>query len=187
MKMFLSAHAKVLKALRVPWYIPQWLGGVGLPSGPWGEPSELDRRIAHRILLNWKKEKPKEIRHRQVPWRVWELAEKRLPRPRYTTQKSVFTEQYSQTVALKCIDLLFDPKIKLEDLKENLSPSGIKKHLRHNQKLWTPRKEALPRPLTDGELEYRQLYPNWVMGEDKTKLGGQALAKKREELYKTLD
>lgn len=185
MKLFLRAHEKVLKTLRVPWYIPQWLGGVGLPSGPWGEPSELDRRIAHRILLQWKKERPIEIRHRQVPWKVWEMAQKRLRPPKYFSQKTSFTEEYQHAVAMKCIDLLFDPHVKLGDLKSDIKAVGIKKQLRHNQKLWTPRSETLPRPLTDGELAFQNRYANWVLG-DEINLG-EPQTKLRDKLYKTLD
>jgi hypothetical protein len=75
MKRFIKHHRKLLeKAKGLPWFIPTWLGGWGLPSGSWGEPSELDRRLARSILFNWKLRRPIEITRQDQQWQTWEGA-----------------------------------------------------------------------------------------------------------------
>lgn len=161
MKMFLNKHRKFLSSLNLPWYIPQWLGGLGLPTGPWGGPSDLDRRIAHHILLNWKNRRPQHVKYHERPWRIWEIASKLLPEPVYTERKGAWTEEYNHTVARKCVDLLFDGRISLKQLKVESEEVTPWRALRHNARLWVPPKKALPSPLSDEELQYIQLYPNW--------------------------
>jgi len=187
MKVFLRHHRKFLDEARVPWYIPTWLGGLGLPAGEWGGPSDLDRRIAHRILRNWKTERPQHIKYHEAPWKIWQIASERMKPPVYTDIKGQWTQEYDHAIASKCIDLLFDKSIKLEDLRveEELRPPW--KALRHNANLWKPRRERLPSPLTDAQLTFLPLYPNWKFDYRFLELGQSIQAREIQDLQAGLD
>lgn len=108
-KKFIYYNHDNLKKFNVPWYIPEWLGGLGLPplrkpcdcshsadsvefdlfSNPaplqdccFDEtyaPSKKDRQRAAAILLNWKRERPCPIP--QAPtWTVHQYVMQRLPK-----------------------------------------------------------------------------------------------------------
>lgn len=160
MEIFIQKHRELLTKSRLPWYIPEWLGGIGLPRGPWGENSELDLRLAHKILLNWAKERPIPISHQETPWQIWQIAQKGLPEPVFTTERNSDVEYYRQVVGIKCIDLLFDSNINLEDLLHEVKSNKTSKAIKHNSKLWIP-KGRLPKPLTQGQIEFRPRYANW--------------------------
>jgi len=162
MKTFINYHRDVLDKTRLPWFIPEWLGGVGLPIGKWGEPSDLDLRIARRIILNWKTQRPIPLSHKDVTWKTWLMAQERLPEPLYTTTKGPHTEAYTRAVALKCVDLLFDSKVELNDLFSGIQEgTRVHKAISHNAKLWKV-EGGLPQPLNLTDLEFSALYPNWV-------------------------
>jgi len=163
MRMFIKHHKPLLDRMRLPWYIPEWLGGVGLPIGPWSKGiSELDLRIAHRILLNWKKERPIPLSHQETPWKSWLLATSLLPEPYYVLEKDQSTAFYTETVATKCIDFLFDSNINIEKI-HNVIQGEVEgaKAIKRNAKLWLPRAEALPAPLTIEEIMFQSRYPTW--------------------------
>jgi hypothetical protein len=160
MKLFLKHNQSDLQSIQIPYYIPEWLGGFGLPIGSWGGPSELDLRLAHKILLNWRKERPFPTNHSGMPWRIRQIAEQSLPEPIFNTKKGKSTELFDKIVGLKCIDLLFDSEIGLEDLINN-SQENIPRMLIKNQKLWYPR-GALPSPLTIEQLDFRARYPGYA-------------------------
>jgi len=160
MKVFINKHRETLEKTRLPWYMPLWLGGVGLPAGPWGGNSELDRRVASRILFNWKKERPIPINREELPWKTWLKAEAALPPPVFSKTKNEHTEAYSNAVSKKCIDLLFDSEVHLSDLHEELQAKGSRA-IAHNAKLWKPEKGIGPE-LPEDKLKFQAKYPNWV-------------------------
>jgi len=165
MENFIKYNKEVLQMYtdrHIPWYAPEWIGGVGLPSGKWGQVSELDLRLARRIKLNWKKERPVSLAHQGNSWRTWQLAERRMLPPLYTNKKSEFTEEYNRIAGIECINLLFDSDIRIHDLFVEVKKGGINKALNHNGKLWTPPKAGLPKPLELNELTFLPLYPNYV-------------------------
>jgi len=166
MKEFIQAHKKplqVMSKMHIPWYIPEWLGGVGLPSGPWGQPSELDMRLAREIILNWKIRRPVSLAHQGMQWKTWQLAEKRMPEPYYTNQKTSATETYNHMVGVQCINLLFDSNVRMTDMFDGLGMGGgVSKALKKNSALWTPGKRSLPAPLKAEDVLFRPLYPNYV-------------------------
>jgi Icc-related predicted phosphoesterase len=85
---------------------------------------------------------------------------------------------------LNTIDLIFDSDLKLENLlvqqkdKEKFDKKGKKKRkkdinyevsrmkLRHNEKLWLPKKVALPEPLHEDKLEFRKKYETWTTAQE---------------------
>jgi hypothetical protein len=53
-KLFIERNRVALDSFKVPWYLPQWLGGLGLvrPSG-WDD--NFDRMVSHSIMISMKK------------------------------------------------------------------------------------------------------------------------------------
>jgi len=158
MSEFLNVHRNMLNIPRIPWFVPEWLGGFGIPSGDWGEPSELDRRQARAILLEWKKRRPIALGRPGAAWHVWELAERRMPKPHYSEVKGPLTELYDSLVGKHVVNLLFDSRLQLNDLRKEVTATRVGKALRHNSKIWTPKAGALPQPMSDTEMQFRRQY-----------------------------
>jgi hypothetical protein len=173
MRFFIKFHRdKVLAKARLPWYIPEWLGGFGLPTGEWGQPSNLDKRIARRILMNWKITRPIQTNKQDVPWKIWQRAEESLPKPVYTPFKDEHTESYTAAVATKCVNLLFDSNIEIDDIFEEAQDVSIGA-IRRNEKLWRvmagdEKIANLPQPLEDAKLVFVPLYPNYYRSVKRT-------------------
>jgi hypothetical protein len=160
---FINMHRELLEQFHAPWYVPEWIGGVGLTG--YREPSELDLRIARMILLNWKKARPISLAHGTANWKTWLLAEARVPEPFYIGQKNKGTELYNRVVSQKCIDLLFDSNLQLKDLLTEVT-SGMKvtAAIRHNAKLWDPKRYGnhLPAPMSNDDLTFKPKYSSYV-------------------------
>lgn len=91
-KTFLNRHWKILSSVRVPWYVPEWAGGVGLSPvvDLEGEidsprsylhgygPSEMDLQVLRKILFNHQKEFPKRL-PAMPEWNFHQFALDRLP------------------------------------------------------------------------------------------------------------
>jgi hypothetical protein len=167
MKTFINKHRDTLDKMRLPWYIPEWLGGIGLPIGPWGGPSELDLRIARRILLHWSEERPIALSHQEVSWKTWQMAEAALPEPVWSTVKNSETERYASAVGRKCIDLLFDSNVSLSDLHTTIQEGQhAAAAVAKNARLWKPNRKGmggkLPPPLNLQDLVFQARYANWT-------------------------
>jgi len=177
MKVFLSRHRTLLEKMRLPWYLPDWLGGVGLPTGSWGQPSDLDLRLARRILNNWEELHPIPLANKEAPWKTWLLAQTKLPKPVYTDRPSEATEEYRRMVGLHCVNLLFDSDIKLSDMYEAVNGSTkVSRAIARNAKLYSPRGlRDIPKPL-EGPIARQRLYPNFSSSERTSTLlhGGSA-------------
>jgi hypothetical protein len=164
---FIKHHQKILEKARVPWYIPEWLGGLGMTGI--GKPSRTDLAIARRILLNWEVERPIQLGRKQASWRVWKLAAERVPKPNYTQNKDdPGIATYNDLVALKCVDLLFDSKISLSQLKDDSANRRTNKAMDHNSKLWNPKSRStkcpcrgIPKPLAVEELDFLRKYETY--------------------------
>jgi len=173
--LFIKYNKKILNSFQLPWYIPEWLGGLGLIGVK--QPSELDLRIAQKILFNWAKEQPKKMGVDEPLWNTWQIAEKRLPVPIETEVKNQGTEWYQKDAMMQCINIMFDSKIKLKDiLPPNLDKKSKKKgqkkpksrlskvlrgKIKHNQKLWKP-KGLLPPPIEYEKILYIRKYKSWL-------------------------
>jgi len=184
MRMFIKKNKTKMEKAKVPWYIPEWLGGLGLPTGSWGQPSEIDLRLARKILMNWRKIQPARVRP-ETPWLIWKKATDRLPEPLYTRNKSYATEEYTRIVSIEALSLLFDSAIKMDDIYQ-LVEEPNRNVLKHNRKLWVPTGN-LPAALTEAELAYQPLYPNYEFDEYRTeyergKAEARTLARETEEL-----
>jgi hypothetical protein len=160
-RMFVDRHRDLLNRLRVPWYLPEWIGGLGLTGVV--SPSELDLRLARVILYNWKENQPRRP-VREVSWRTWSLAQAALPKPFVTTEVNSGVLDYRRIVGKKCIDLLFDSDISLETLFEavTLEESRTGEVLRYNARLWSPKSYTnLPIPLDPALLEFQARYDSY--------------------------
>jgi hypothetical protein len=167
MKAFISFHHDILTKSRLPWYIPDWLGGLGLPHGSWGEPSELDLRLAHLILLNWQKERPIPLGHKETPWKLWMKAQARLPAPLYSQSKGKHTEVYEKAIGLEIINFLFDSAIDTKDIYEKTvsDEARVSRAIKKNSRLWKPKAGKLPTPLSIEDLQFTARHPNWIIGD----------------------
>jgi hypothetical protein len=158
MKQFLHHHANILKATRLPWYAPRWIGGLGLPEGPWGRMSDLDLRQARVILLNWSKRQPIQLGQAKTSWRIWREATKRLPEPSWQKVKDQHTEIYNSLAAKEAVNLLFDSNVDLETIFVKDPYHDVARAIRHNEKLWKPKPGLLPEPMTSEELRFQGRY-----------------------------
>jgi hypothetical protein len=162
-KNFINRHRELLTATHLPWYVPEWIGGLGMIG--FQEPSELDLRIARMILMNWKRTRPISLSHGTTNWKTWQLAEARAPKPFYIEQKNKGTELYNRIVGQKCIDLLFDSSIQLNELKQEVtSGRKVSAAIRHNAKLWSPKTYGnhLCAPLSYDDLIFKPKYSSYV-------------------------
>jgi len=157
--MAISHHRHILEKTRVPWFMPEWIGGLGLPITEDHQPSELDLRLGRRILLNWKKKQPIQMTHPETPWYTRKIAERLLPKPVWVSQKGPNTELFERIVGTKCIDLIFNSDIQLKDIfMETKGQAKMGRVFKHNSKLWKPKPGSLPEPLTLDEIMYKGRY-----------------------------
>jgi hypothetical protein len=169
---FIFHHSELLTAVHpIPWNLPTWIGGLGMLGViPY---SDKDLRIARMILLNWKHKRPADLGTvREVPWKVWRLAEARVNEPDYTEEKDSNGEKvYLEAMATACIDILFDSNLKLCDIHPDVNPdeieqgrsSELQRMIHHNQELWSPAryKRGLGPPIDPERLTFRALYPTY--------------------------
>jgi hypothetical protein len=74
MTSFINNHSKLLRESRVPWFLPEKYGGLGLPSiGRW-KPDDRELRLARKIYESDIKVPMKPV---SAPWKVWQYATKR--------------------------------------------------------------------------------------------------------------
>jgi len=162
-KKFIRTHRKILQDLPgLPWHIPEWLGGLGLTG--YITPSDLDRKIARRILTEWKKRRPQDPTTKQgVPWFIWEIASRRLGVPYYETKETEGTRNYDTLAGKECVNLLFDSSVRLSDLYDPMAGQNydrVNKALLHNRRIWNPAKGVFKDGLTDAQLVRRLRYPS---------------------------
>jgi hypothetical protein len=160
-KMFIDYHYSVLSLARVPWHIPEWLGGLGLTGHR--DPTRLDLRIAHRILMGWSKRRPAAVKTGEQSWVIWNLAEKRIPAPSSFTEDAVAAGVvlYENAVAKECLNLLFDSNVSLSTLIRRVGDEAVLA-LRKNERLWKITAD-LPSPIPSDSLKYRRRYASYQM------------------------
>jgi len=156
-KKFLNKHWKVLGELRVPWFMPEWIGGVGLPPlfdrpvltqyevdnglsdveslrqreylhGP----TDLDFRKGANILLNFTKKPP--LKDVAAPsWLVHKWVMGRMPFKPIRTCEDTFGE-FDKFYSLLTVEALF--RLPIDKLFDPEPVDKQKKIIRHNEKLW---------------------------------------------------
>jgi hypothetical protein len=173
---FISNHQEMLKAVHpIPWNAPTWIGGLGMTGVmPLGE---LDLRVAKSILLNWRERQPEDLGAiRDVPWKIWKLAESRLPKPDHTQEKDSNGEKvYLDAMAKQCVGLLFDSSVTLESIHPDPEIGGvlskqernIRRAININRRIWNPSRytkggKGLPNPMDPAELVFRARNPTYL-------------------------
>jgi len=158
--LFLRKHKQLLAKTHVPWFLPRWLGGLGLPITEEHKPSELDLSLARLAVFNWKKKHPTQLGISESPWYLRQAAEKALPQPESTFEKSALTEDYEKLVGLQTVNLLFDSHSGLADLyKKTQGRSRAGKIIKYNSQFYDPKRfKHLPKPFTIEQIQYQALY-----------------------------
>jgi hypothetical protein len=160
--LFCKKNKRALESVRVPWYIPSWLGGLGMTTSLTMEKiSVLDRKITNKIFHNYNKTQPKNINNTEKIWVVWDKASEflreTLPKGSITSTPVPNTEGerlFNEAMKFSCIQLLSDSNIDLKTLykgkEKNSSSEGSQKptmrvkdetfirNLRYNEKIWAP-------------------------------------------------
>jgi len=153
---FMRENAAEFKASGLPYYMPTWLGGLGLPKvRPTDRNSDLDRKIALRIILNWNKSggRPADIGSAalKTPWAIKTEAQRYLPRPTETEDGEVTgIGAYQRLSQLGVMNLLFDSDVELETIYKELADGPARDVLKTNRRLWDPKKGgAVPGKMLD--------------------------------------
>jgi hypothetical protein len=160
---FIEHHPQLFQT-RLPWHLPEWAGGIGLPDieteaevddpEPWKKTKyKRDLDGLKYLMLNWQEEQPKAL-HDVAQLDVHEYVQERL-KP-YVTQLKFGAgvvgrrndNIYDTLYKLLCIEWLFtkakggevagiDLLLYLES-PENIRPQlpGAREALRHNEKIW---------------------------------------------------
>jgi len=145
-RLFVYRNYDVLITLRVPWFAPEWIGGVGLPAhrkldGTWFGMTDEDLEKAQYIRLNWRNRRPE--RATDTPWNVHRLVQKRLPKAltvSHVHHMEPVIEASDRLYGKTAIGLLFDSSVELKDLFDPDFTSTKKRVLRHNERLWADAK-----------------------------------------------
>lgn len=163
-KKFLNKNWKKLSAVRVPWYMPEWLGGLGLP---WAlnvsvddvddvhiiddfGPTDVDLRKAHGIRLGWSRKRPLQTMP-AASWAIHELVGQLLPVQPWETTTPVDTAGFDRLYGRLASETLLRAD-ELSELQLDRKAMG-QRVLRHNERLWAKApycaplslKEVLPR------------------------------------------
>jgi len=133
---FLRRNGSMLKGVRVPWFVPEYLGGVGLPAffdsrdGTYHGPTMVDLQKGADIFWN----KRDEVRRgTDSGWKVHALVQQRLP-VRQETLSADDEESWGRVYGRLCVSLLFDSRIDPSQLFDESAQSL--KNLRANERLW---------------------------------------------------
>lgn len=139
---FFVENRKELESTRLPWFMPEWLGGLGLRPIPGEfENSLLDRRIATRIVRNWKKERPVRLDQKQQPWMIRKLTSELLPQTMNVREESRSIRAVERLNGLLAFDLLFRSEITLEMMyTEQGEVRNASWAINRNARLWKPTK-----------------------------------------------
>lgn len=153
---FISRNNKLLRSARLPWFIPERFGGLGLPSvGRW-KPDNRDLRIARLIFESRVKLPQKPI---SAPWKVWNYATKRfnsfpvINNPSFLYEYSAVNTsalsgslQHPKTImGMLCVEAIF----RVKGIKEIYSLTTQKSgYLTQLQKIWSQarRSNKYPEP-----------------------------------------
>jgi hypothetical protein len=181
-KMFFDHNRETIDGARLPYKIPEWLGGLGLTyPGDKYRPSRLDLQIAAAILCNWGRRKPRPLVQTGVQWKTWQLAQQRIPSSYPSSSRTHSgVDAYSSLAAAYCVDLLLDARTELDQIRveEDTQWEAIE----HNRKLWRPSRYQtgrLPKPVDVAQLTFQQTYPSTTPDPTYTSPSSRAIAASR--------
>jgi hypothetical protein len=142
-KMFLNRNWEALSKARVPWFLPEALGGLGLPISLEYQPSAKDLRIAAVVYHHFTLPRAPLV----VPWKTWQYATKRAEDfeiPKLTSSYSEFGTESSRTdvahinevtlMGRLCVEALF----RVPGIKDLYSEkTTVSKALNQMEKIWS--------------------------------------------------
>jgi hypothetical protein len=179
---FIYYNKNVLDRYPLSWFLPEWLGGLGLPIDHDNEISKVDRKMATVLKMRmngdskFKPVKPKDM----AMWKMHELVMKDLkifdyiekPLYRKATLMSGetfdFESQWARLYKLMTINLL--EKTPIENLYDSiLEIKSIQKALRHNSDVQSNGRHELEfdnyEPMSNEDMLYENkdlVLPCWV-------------------------
>lgn len=136
-KKFLHLNKSVLGRLCVPWFIPEDLGGVGLPMVGSFVARDKDLRLA-RMIYDHPKEFKIPQKPRNTPWRVWEYAQKRfevVPADVAMAHHGTESISGSRLRGLFCVEALFRNR-DISTLYQEAEAKSIKRYWRQLSNVW---------------------------------------------------
>jgi hypothetical protein len=163
----------------IPWFVPEWLGGVGLPIDIDDEVSDLDRRSASVIKQFYNDAKHTPILPKDMAlWSMHKLVMKSLPTQDVVNYRQFLTpaglekfeDHWSKFYKYATINLLMHHP--LTDLYEDglAEDKSVHKALMHNVKVWSwARGNAhrfRPMSTEDMSHEQKRLTPAIIVRED---------------------
>jgi len=128
---FISSYSHQLKKFSIPWFIPESLGGLGLPSvGRFG-PDVKFLKLAAKIHSHPDKYKLPSL-PRSVPWQTWILAKKLFPLPPPESLLPAFLENpgnlsYNDFWSKASVALLFRSDMTLAKLMTGATKNAQKR------------------------------------------------------------
>jgi len=140
---FLHINGDKLKVARFPWFIPEYLGGLGLPCIGKYQPSNHDLRLARMIYDHDEFRLPSKPKNNS--WIVWSYAKEKmkvLPKHGFVAAaafQSSMTEDViteAQLASLYCVEALFHGKTDLLYKAIDEDKHCMKKWIRQIQSVW---------------------------------------------------
>jgi len=128
-KMFLSRNSDALERARVPWFVPERLGGLGIP----GRPSALDLRLCRAALLNDLKFTSKV----DSRWLVWRYAQSQIREQLGAFERDLTVDERTAADAaanILVVNTIFD-SLRADDLMLD-ERAAAKRACRDNERLW---------------------------------------------------
>jgi hypothetical protein len=135
---FIHINSDALKSYAIPWFIPEQLGGLGLPTvGKW-ESNSFDLRVARKGYENPQLFPliPKPV---VVSWKVWKYAMSRFDKVPTSTSIAAYymggnSISVDRIMGLFCIESLF--RCKLDELVDDSPVSAMKHYYRSISRRW---------------------------------------------------
>jgi hypothetical protein len=150
---FIQLNKEELVNSRLPWFMPEWIGGLGLPNGISSiySNSALDFRVAARILMNWSQKSPSPPSGLgENKWQIRRLTQQVTPPLQVTTSRDQSYRSLKKLENHLSIDLLFNSDFQLSDLfNEDGGSVDDSNRKNRNADLWKIGNGKLPPPISE--------------------------------------
>jgi len=123
---FIHFNQKALKQFDLPWFLPEYVCGVGMPTVGRYAPARFDLQVARKVLENPDKFFVPSVKP-DVPYKVWEYAQSRFKKVscmRNIGPVGGETVSTSDILGAFCIESLFCARF--DDVFKSVSPDGQK-------------------------------------------------------------
>jgi hypothetical protein len=164
----------------LPWFVPEWLGGIGLPYDHHEEVHYRDQCAATGIKYQMNDPKWCPVLPKDMPmWNMHQLVMDSLPSKKTCLFKKVCMEEgledledhWSQFYKLATVNLL--GKLPIEELYEVLNDdNSIHRALRHNSRIWGKARRTISAPpMSEEDMAYvqKKVYPPVIVRTDWTR------------------